>query len=105
MGPADRPGPGALPSPDPGETALDQRGDALLDLRRDLRAGGQAGLQDVLEAGVDGLGLGAHEAGLGGRVLGDRADLALEAGAALTQLTLDAGARALDLALQRLAGG
>src|SRR3954470_5778983 len=105
MGPIDRPEARRSPRRARGKTALDQRGDALLHLGGDLRAGGQAGLQDVLEAGVDGLGLGAHEPGLGGRVLGDRTDLALEAVAALTQLALDARAGALDLALQRLAGG
>src|SRR4051794_37786810 len=87
-----------------GKAGLDERGDALADLGRDLRAGGQAGLQDVLEPGADGLGLRADQPDLRLGVLGDRLGLTLEAVAALTQLTLDLGARALDLALQRATG-
>src|SRR4051794_37723629 len=83
---------------------LDQSGDALLGLARDLRAGRQARLQDVLELRAQVLDLRAGQAGLRGRVLGDRTDLALEAVAALAQLALEARAGALDLALQRLAG-
>src|SRR3954468_9189876 len=82
---------------------LDERGDALLDRGGELRAGRQAGLGDVLELDADVLGLRADQVRLRAGVPHQGADLALEAGATLTQLALDARAGALDLALQRLA--
>src|SRR3954467_3509560 len=105
MRPADRPSPALSNAGLGGNGGLGERGDALLDLGGDLRAGGQAGLQDVLDLDAEVLDLRPGQAGLRGRVLGDRTDLTPDAVAALAQLTLDARAGALDLALQRTAGG
>src|SRR4051794_6370631 len=82
MRPADRPSPALSNAGLGGNGGLDERGDALLDLGGDLRAGGQAGLQDVLDLDAEVLDLRPGQAGLRGRVLGDRTDLALQAGSA-----------------------
>src|SRR3954464_3541883 len=105
MRPADRPSPALSNARLGGNGGLDERGGALLDLAGALRAGGQAGLQDVLDLDAEVLDLRPGQAGLRGRVLGDRTDLTPDGIAAPAQLKLDARAGALDLALQRTPGG